>query len=58
MTGDIRALEHRTDRSYDESDPATIMHPNGTRMATFDRALAAALTREVLDLHDQTREAR
>lgn len=42
--------EHRADRSYDEQDPACVIHPNGTQIASFDRAFIGAAAREVLCL--------
>lgn len=47
-------MEHRGDRPYDQQDPATIVHPNGTLMRVGNGPglaachLAAAVVRAVL----------
>jgi hypothetical protein len=49
MTGDryrdVLACERRLDRAYDEQSAASIVCPNGTIVATFDRAFCAAALR-------------
>lgn len=47
---DVRSLEFRLDRPYDETSPGTVFHPNGTQMACMDRALTVVLVREALNL--------
>lgn len=49
--------EHRADRSYDEQDGGWLLHPNGTRIVSFDRDFIGAALREVLALHDEMRAA-
>ena len=51
MTVDHVAWEHRTERAYDEQDPSHLLCPNGSLVASFDRAFLAAAGREVLALH-------
>lgn len=43
--------EHRPDRSYDEQDPSGLVMPDGSIVASFDRAFLVAATVEVLALH-------
>lgn len=42
----------RWDRSYDEQSPSTILHPNGSRICSYDRPFIAAAMREVLRLYE------
>lgn len=37
-------------RPYDQCSPSKLFHPNGSRMAAQDRALIAAMLREVRDV--------
>jgi len=48
----VDSLEYRADRPYDETAPATVIHPNGTLIKIGQRhdGLAAACVREVLAL--------
>lgn len=49
------AIEHRPERSYDEQDPSTLVLPNGSHVASADRAFLASAAREVLAIHDAAR---
>ena len=46
----VDRLECRPDKAYDEQNPATVIHPNGSVMKVGQRHddLAAALVRAVL----------
>lgn len=48
---DALRFEHRGNRSYDEQDPSHIVHPNGSLIASYDRAFLAAAMRHVLDAY-------
>lgn len=50
------SMEHRGDRPYDQQDPCTIVHPNGSLIRVGNGPgldacnLAAAVVREVLEM--------
>lgn len=48
-------LEHRPERSYDETDPGHVVMPNGSLVGSYDRAFLAAATREALALRSEVR---
>lgn len=48
--------EHRADRAYDEQDPSGLIMPDGSIVASFDRAFLVAATREVVRLHATVEE--
>ena len=60
---DALACENRADRRmYDEQHASTVRHPNGSLIASFDRAFLAAALRHTLvaygvDLNPPTTEA-
>jgi hypothetical protein len=50
-------LEYRQDRGdvhYDDINPSTLIHPNGTLLSTGDVAVSNALTRAVVDCYQET----
>lgn len=47
----VMRREHRGDRPYDEQNPSTLRHPNGSFVASFDRPFLAAATRCLLGLY-------
>lgn len=47
----LYALEHRPERPHDDVDAGTVLHPNGTAIASYDPQFLGAATREVLRLH-------
>lgn len=46
----LSTLEHRMDRPYDDASPSHLLMPNGSKVASFDRAFLGAAGREVLRL--------
>ena len=45
------AIEHRPERPHDDVDAGTVLHPNGSSIASYDPQFLGAATREVLRLH-------
>lgn len=48
---DVTALEARPERAYDEQNASTLVLPNGSRLASFDRPFMTVCARLVLAAH-------
>jgi hypothetical protein len=50
-------IERRLNRPYDEQTASTLIHSNGTHVASYDRSFLAAATRAIIAAYDEARAA-